>query len=154
MIQDGFRELVRLKMTPNEVNNFIPTQGLNITWHDYDYENGEVTANITGCSWNPEDTIFVYKEEINHMLAKMKVAQDGIKSSKYPLPFIRKIDTFTSLIRGENDHYRSKGETRTTTIDGQQLKELQAKCPKVESEFFYDNHNRKRYKVGLTGVTI
>lgn len=154
MTQGGFRELVRLKMTPQEVNNFTPTQGLNITWHDYDYENGEVTANITGCSWNPEDTIFVYKDEINHMLAKMKVAQDGIRSSKYPLPFIRKIDTFTSFIKGEHDYYRSKGETRDVSIDGKQLKELEAKCQKVESEFYYDKRDRKRYKVQVTGVTV
>ena len=154
MTADGFRQLARLKMTPHEVNNFTPPQGLNITWHDYDYENGEVTANITGCSWNPEDTVFVYKEEVNHMLAKVKVAQDGIRSSRYPLPFIRKIDTFTSFIKGENDRLISKGETRDVVVNGQQLKEAQAKCPKVDSEFFYDERNRKRYKVQLTGVTI
>lgn len=154
MTQDGFRQLVRLKMTPNEVNKFVPTQGLNITWSDYDYENGEVTASITGCEWNPEDTYFVYKEEVNHMLAKMKVAQDGIRSSKYPLPFVRRIDTFTSLINGQNDHYISKGETHQTTITGEQLKELQSKCKHVDATPFYDEYNRKRYKVQITGVTI
>src|SRR5688572_19612108 len=96
----GFRELVRLKMTPQEVDNFVPPQGIDISWNDYDYYQGEVTASITGVEWSPpnDDTYLVYREEVNHMLSNLKVGQDRIRSSKYPLNFIRTFDVCSDYI--------------------------------------------------------
>jgi hypothetical protein len=131
----GHRELVRLKMNVEEVNNFNPPQGIDITWHDYDYYQGEVTASITGLEWSPpnDDTYFVYKEEVNHMLSDLKIAQDGIKSSKYPIPFIRTVDTCKSFLEDtEYDYLISKG--------------------KVNTETFYEN--RKAYKLETVGFVI
>ena len=145
------RELVRLKMTPEEVNAFNPPQGIDITWHDYDYYQDEVTASITGMEWCPTDTYLVYKEEINHMLADLKVAQDGIRTSKYPLNFIRNVDVCKSYLENTPyDYLISKGKINTEIVDGHRIKSIN----NSDAEMFYDNNNRKAYKLESIGFTV
>lgn len=147
----GHRELVRLKMTPQQVNNFTPPKGIDITWHDYDYYQDEVTASITALQWAPDDTEFVYKEEVNHMLTNLKVAQDGIRSSKYPLPFIRTVDTCKDFIENtEYDYLISKGKISTEIVDKSRINSIKP----VKAEMFYDEKNRKRYKLENIGFVV
>lgn len=153
MTRYGFKELVRLKMSVKDVNNFTPPKGLDINWFDYDYYNDEVTACITGSEWCPQDTYFVYKEEVNHMLSKLKVAQDGIRDSTCKLPNVRNITTYTGHVKDQYDHLLSNSKITNTIIDKPQLNDLK-KYGKIDAEEFYDKHNRKRFKVQMCDIKI
>ena len=121
-------------MSVEEVNNFTPPKGLDITWHDYDYYQNEVTASIVGSEWCPEDTYFVYREEDNHMLAKLKVAQDGIRSSKYPIQSVRTLNTPSNFIADtEYDRLLSKAKVNDILVNTNTLNEYKKK-KKVDSK--------------------
>jgi len=104
-----YAELVRLKMTPHQVNNFNPMHGVDITWLDYDYDNSEVTARMVASEFNPDYIDMVYKENFEKYINTLPVVRDGIRWSKHSTKILRKTEGFIgdSILDGQFDHKRS-----------------------------------------------
>lgn len=104
-----YAELVRLKMTPHQVNNFNPLKGVDITYLDYDYYDNEVTARMVASEFNPDTDNIVNKEDLQKYINTLPIARDGIRWSKYSTKILRKTEGFIgdSSLDGQFDHKRS-----------------------------------------------
>lgn len=122
-----YAELVRLKMTVNEVNNFNPLRGVDITYLDYDYENGEVTARMVASEFHPDPKYIVNKEVIQEYINTLPIAQDGIRWSKHTPKTLRKTESFVNdpNISNSDDHKRSNAkDAHYVELDKKELNEL------------------------------
>lgn len=107
-----YAELVRLKLTPKQVNNIVLPKGVDVTWLDYDYPNGEVTARIIASEFDPDPQQVVYKERLQEYINTLPVCKDGIRWSKFGTEKLRKLEGFIgdSSMDGQYDHKRSNAK--------------------------------------------
>jgi len=99
-------------MTVNEVNNFDPLRGVDVTYLDYDYENGEVTARMIASEFHPDPKYIVHKETLQNYINTLPVAQDGIRWGKHGCDLLRKTEGFINdpNITNSDDSKRSNAK--------------------------------------------
>lgn len=99
-------------MNVKQVNDFTPLKGVDISWLDYDYYQGEVTARLVASEFNPDPQDMVYKEDFQNYINSLPICQDGIRHSKFKPNQLRKTEGFIndSTMDKSFDHKRSNAK--------------------------------------------
>jgi hypothetical protein len=121
-----YSELVRLKMTPKDVDNFNPLRGVDVTWLDYDYYQGEVTARMIASEFHPDPKYIVFKENLDKFINDLPVSQDGVRWSKHEPESLRRVEGFINdpNISNSDDSKRSSKDARYVELTKEELANL------------------------------